>query len=76
MDCHVYEKYTGVSIDDVIDNLYRIKDSVDKTKLHIRVPKIPGYNNDKMVGRSVDRIKELLDVEPEVFEIVILPGCK
>ena len=71
MDDFIYRKYTGVNIDHLRNNLNRLRKSVDKSKLHIRIPRIPKFNNEKNVIKSADWIKEVLDVEPEVFDYYI-----
>ena len=68
MDYSIYRKYTGMSIDNVIDNIYRIQEQVDSSKLHIRVPRIPGYNTANDIEESIASIREILGVEPEVFD--------
>lgn len=64
----IYYKYTGMSNDQVIDNIFRLADCLEKSRFHIRVPRIPGFNKKKDVDESVKWIKELLEVEPEVFD--------
>ena len=76
MDRHVYEEYTGVSIGNLIENLFRIKDIVDKSKLRIRVPRIPEYNDDEKIEESVKWIRDVMGVEPEVFEYFRTPDIK
>lgn len=66
----LYGMYTGVSIKHMQKNLCKIKDYVDTSKLHIRIPRIPGYNNDENIEQSVEWIKDILGVEPEVFDYV------
>ena len=64
----IYYKYTGMSNDQVIDNIFRLADCIEKSRFHIRIPRIPGFNKKKDVDESVKWIKELLEVEPEVFD--------
>lgn len=73
MDRSIYEEYTGVNNEKVIQNLFRIKDVVSVKRLHIRIPNIPGYNTKEDVERSVEWIKDVLGVEPEVFDYYALP---
>lgn len=70
MDSRIYQEYTGVSIRNLTDNLLRIRNLVDSSKLHIRVPHIPGMNQEENIEKSVKWIKDTLGVEPEVFEYV------
>lgn len=76
MDEVLYEKYTGASIDNVKNNLLRLRDSVDSSKIHIKVPKIHNFNNEENVEKSVKWIKENLQVEPEVFGYIVLGEYK
>lgn len=70
MNGDIYKEYTGVSNNQVIDNIFRMVDIVDSSKLHIRIPRIPDYNKKKDIEESVKWIKELLEVEPEVFDYI------
>ena len=60
----------------VRSNLRRLKGKVPKAKLHIRIPRIPEYNDDNKVKQSVKKIKDLLGVEPEVFDYIKTPEIK
>ena len=71
MDRSIYKEYTGVDQHQLIDNLFRIRDHVDKSKLHIRVPRIQGINTEKNIEESVKWIKDVLKVEAEVFDYYI-----
>ena len=66
-DEEIYKKYTGVSIKYLRENLVRMTNFIDPAKLHIRIPRIPGYNKEKDVKESIEWIKRLFDVTPEVF---------
>ena len=68
MDSRIYEEYTGVSIKDLMDNIFRLKNLVDSSRLHIRIPRIPEFNNEKNVEESVRWVRDVLEVEPEVFD--------
>lgn len=68
MDSMIYEKYTGVKIDNLIHNIDRLKGLVDASKFHIRVPRIPEFNKEENIENSVKWIKNVLKVEPEVFD--------
>ena len=76
MDAEVYESYTGMNNRNVRSNLLRLKGKVPKAKLHIRIPRIPEYNDDNKVKQSVKKIKDLLGVEPEVFDYIKTPEIK
>lgn len=68
MDSDIYKEYTGVSNKNLRDNLFRIRDILPSEKIHIRIPKIKGYNKKKNIDESVEWIRRVLNVEPEVFE--------
>ena len=67
----IYKKYTGKEMDYVIDNLYRIKKHVEKKSFRIRIPKIPGYNNGKMIHESEKWVRDTVGVKPEIFDYII-----
>ncbi len=73
MDSEIYEQYTGVPIYNMLENLSRITDIVDKSKLHIRVPRIKGFNKEENVNRSVEEIRKFYKIEPEVFDYYVVP---
>ena len=73
MDRDIYREYTGVSNDHLIDNMFRIEKLVDRSKLHIRLPRIPGFNTQEDIDKSVKRIKDIVKVEPEVFDYIVTP---
>ncbi|MCI9079099.1 MAG: radical SAM protein [Lachnospiraceae bacterium] len=67
MDDQIYENYTGVKTGHLTSNLLRLKEQADAAKLHIRVPRIPGYNTEENIRKSVEWVKNALKTEPEVF---------
>ena len=73
MDGFIYKEYTGVNNEKVMQNLFRIKDTVPADRLHIRIPNIPGFNTKEDVAKSVKWIKDVLGVEAEVFDYYALP---
>ena len=68
MNPDIYQKYTGASIEMMYNNLCKLREYVDTCKLHIRIPRIPGYNKEEDIEASVKQVKELIGVEPEVFD--------
>lgn len=66
----IYKDYTSVSIDNLIGNILRLRDLVDKSKFHIRIPRIPGFNNEEDIEKSVGWVKSVLDIDPEIFDYV------
>ncbi len=70
----IYKKYTGVRIDNLMNNIYRMKKLVDASRFHVRVPRIPGFNTEENIEKSAAWIKRVLNIEPEVFDY-IRPVC-
>jgi len=64
----IYKKYTGISNQNMLKNLLRLGNKISTEKIHIRVPKISGYNCAYDVEKSVEWIRENMAIEPEVFE--------
>ena len=64
----IYKKYTGISNQNMRKNLLRLGNKISTEKIHIRVPKISGYNCAYDVEKSVEWIRENMAIEPEVFE--------
>lgn len=73
MNSFIYEEYTGVNNEKVIENLFRMKDVIPTERLHIRIPNIPEFNTKDDVKKSVEWIKDVLGVEAEVFNYYALP---
>lgn len=64
----IYKKYTGISNQNMLKNLLRLGNRISTEKIHIRVPRISGYNCTYDVEKSVEWIRENMAIEPEVFE--------
>lgn len=73
IDAAVYKEYTGMDNQKVIDNLIRLGEVIPLERLHIRIPRIPNYNTDKNIDESIRWIKDVLKVEPEIFDYYALP---
>ena len=67
----IYKKYTGISNNNLRENLTRMRKLIGPSKLHIRVPRIPGYNEEKNIEETIDWITFLFDTTPEVFDYII-----
>lgn len=63
----IYKEYTGQDNSLVISNLGNLIKSVSPEKIHIRVPKIPGFNTGRDVDKSVEKLKGLGFQRIEVF---------
>lgn len=69
----IYTIYTGVDNTQVIDNLNYLIANGKQSRMHIRVPLIPGHNNKSDVDYSVTRLEEMGLKDIECFKYV-LPG--
>ncbi|MDE5699434.1 MAG: radical SAM protein [Lachnospiraceae bacterium] len=67
INCSIYEKYTGADNEKVLRNLLRMRDIIPPERIHIRVPHIVGFNTLDDVEKSVEWLKDMLHVEPELF---------
>ena len=63
----IYKSYTKKDNKNMIENLLNLRNKVSKDKIHIRIPKIPGYNTSYDIEYSVQWIRDNIGVEPEVF---------
>ena len=63
----IYKSYTKTDNKNMIENLLKLRNKVSKDKIHIRIPKIPGYNTSYDIEYSVQWIRDNIGVEPEVF---------
>lgn len=70
LDDEIYEKYTGKTSRNLTSNIFRLVKVVDSEKIHVRVPRIPGYNDDEKVKESVKWINDVMHVKPEVFDYI------
>ena len=66
----IYKSYTKTDNKNMIENLLKLRNKVSKDKIHIRIPKIPGYNTSYDIEYSVQWIRDNIGVEPEVFSYI------
>ena len=59
MDPQIYKAYTGGSMENVLLNLKRLAAVVPPQSVLLRVPLIPGFNDETDRARSVAKLKEL-----------------
>ncbi len=76
MNREIYKKYTGKDNENVINNMIRLRKLIDKSKFRIRVPKIPGFNDNDNINNSVERVRNLLHVEAESFDYMVIPEIR
>ena len=56
MNPFIYEEYTG-AMSGVLQHLYSLKELVSPDKITIKVPHIPGFNDDADLDSDIDEIK-------------------
>lgn len=52
----IYKEYTGVNIDQLIQNLHYLKDIGKAKDMIIRVPHIPGFNNQENITENIHQL--------------------
>lgn len=57
MNPFIYQEYTGV-MSEVLQHLYSIRSLVSRDKITIKVPRIPGYNDNEDLDDVIDEIKQ------------------
>lgn len=72
----VYEAYTGMPIDNVLQNLKLLSKEVPSKHIFIRVPQIPQYNTKTHIQHSVEQLKNMGFENIEVFPYIIRKGKK
>ncbi len=73
MDEDIYERYTGMPINQMRDNLIKLASLVPTEKLHIRIPRIEGYNTEEDIKYSANWILGYTGVKAEIFNYLVLP---
>jgi pyruvate-formate lyase-activating enzyme len=68
MDAEKHRAYTGVSNEQILDNLVRL--ARNKVRIQVRIPIIPGINDD---AENIDQTADFLCALPGVEHISILP---
>lgn len=68
----IYRSYTGKDNNIVLRNLSRLSEWAGKERLLIRIPRIPGYNDQRAIEASVERVGSLGTVD--VFNYKVLNG--
>jgi pyruvate formate lyase activating enzyme len=70
MDREFYRKYTGVENYNVIENLFRLRNLGLIPKMHIRIPRIPGFNTEKNIRESRKWFENFEGIDIEVFDYI------
>ena len=71
-DATIYREYTGCDNEQVFQNLTLLAEKVDREKLLVRIPNIPGYNTPQEVAFTEKWVKDAYAVETEVFDYRVL----
>ncbi len=71
-DAAIYKEYTGCDNEQVFRNLTLLTEKVNKEKLLVRIPNIPGYNSPEDVSFTEKWIKDAYGAETETFDYIIL----
>lgn len=71
MDSQIYKAYTGQNNEKVLYNLERLTQNLSAKQARIRVPRIPGYNNEECVRASVEKLQKAGFTDIEVFPYVL-----
>lgn len=62
MNPFIYKEYTGI-MSGVLQHLYSLKELVTSDKITIKVPHIPGFNDDEDLDSDIDEIKRKFGIE-------------
>ncbi len=73
MNADIYERYTGMPINQMRDNLIKLASLVPTEKLRIRIPRIEGYNTEEDIKFSANWILGYTGVKAEIFNYLVLP---
>lgn len=71
MDCEIYQRYTGVSNEQVLVNLKILAGVSEQKKVRIRIPHIPDYNEQEDVKKSLKFLEGMGFTDMEVFPYII-----
>ena len=61
----------GAKVTNLTKNIVRLTTIVDSSKLWVRVPRIAGFNDENKIEESVKWVRDVIKVEPEVFDYAI-----
>ena len=74
LDPAIYERYTGKPQGPVKENLSWLAANFEPSRLHVRVPLIPGYNDEADQDRTERTLREMGLTHIERFPYVIRPS--
>ncbi len=70
-DGRIYEKYTGTTNTNMRNNIFKLADMVKPRKLRVRVPRIPGYNDEDKINESVIWVKDVMKLKAEIIDYIV-----
>lgn len=71
MNPEIYKEYTGLEIDNLINNLNILVDKNLQHKCKIRIPNIPNHTSEDDIKQSISIIKELGFTDIDTFDYII-----
>ncbi len=71
LDREVYASYTGQPQDPLEENLRRLAACLPPDRGQIRIPRIPGYNTEENIRKSLDKLKRMGFTRLEVFHYIL-----
>ena len=71
MNPQIYQSYTGMNNESVIENLQILCDNKLQNKCKIRIPNIPEFTTNEDVEKTIDIIKKMGFDDLDVFDYII-----
>ena len=71
LDPAIYERYTGKAQGPVVENLRFLAQTVAPERLHVRVPLIPGFNDEADQARTEAALREMGLTQIDLFSYVV-----
>ena len=71
LDPDIYERYTGRHQGPLLENLRFLAQTVAQERLHVRVPLIPGYNDETDQARTEAALRDMGFTDIERFSYVV-----
>jgi len=68
---HIYRRYTKVDNQQMLHNLSWLLQQVDSSRILIRIPRIPHFNTQLHISRSIAHLKSLGITRFDVFSYQI-----
>ncbi|MCI9073764.1 MAG: radical SAM protein [Lachnospiraceae bacterium] len=71
LDQKVYASYTGQPQAPLEENLQRLAAYLPPEKVRIRIPRIPGYNTEENIQKSLEKLRLLRFTRLEIFHYIL-----